>query len=77
MYIYNRINRFLAGAPPHFNQFTFRGSSNNNKNGYKIKRRKPSKNIKSASVRVSRPKLKSLTKKNIEFLKNLGYKVIN
>lgn len=77
MYIYNRINRFQVGEP--LRRFGI--------DSYKIKRSKPINNIKIKSVHVLGSKLRSatgnrrilkpLTKENIEFLTQLGYKVKN
>lgn len=81
MYIYNRINRFqvsqaAAAAQPRPSSF-----------GYKIDRHSVKKNNKKKTVRVggspilavavNKRKLKPLTKRNIEYLTELGFKVNN
>lgn len=83
MYIYNRISRF-QGRESATTSPLHRYLPANHKNGYKIKQRKANNDIKIKSVGVSRPKssarskkIKPLTKKNIEFLTELGYKLIN
>lgn len=81
MYIYNRTSRFQQqqGVPfsvtSHINaKRNSRSSIIKSGSSYKIKSRKPSSHIKTKSVRVSRPP--KLSKKNIAFLTELGYKVI-
>lgn len=71
MYIYNRINRFQGGGQP---TASF---------GYKISHQKPFSVIKKRLARVFTPKpicrkfkLKPLTKQNIQFLTELGFKVL-
>lgn len=74
MYIYNRINRFQSGEIP-------RSHHPITSAAYKIKRNNSGGIIRKKPVRASRSivhkhKLKPLTKQNIEFLSQLGYKVL-
>lgn len=75
MLIYNRMHRFgFVGEP----LVKVGGRVQTN---YKIKRRSPNAIIKNSTVPRSRSrsiihKLKPLTQKNIEFLTDLGFKVL-
>lgn len=74
MYLYNRIKRFQGGKLPRLHPALSAA--------YKIKRNNSGNVIKNKPTRVSRSilrknKLKPLTKQNIAFLSQLGYKVLN
>lgn len=70
MYIYNRTSRFQA--LPFVASLTYANNRIKSGSSYKIKSRRPSHYIQTKPVRVLRP----LTKNNIAFLTELGYKVI-